>query len=177
MTAIDVSHITMQARAIIRYSVTVSAAGGISRTCTREATRPGVPARSAPHPPHVPGSADRVSFGRAVHARLAPGWPFCPPCGRPGRARRASRWPADQGIASRPRVLAAFGQGKDLGVAAGALDQAGQRGLARLADYVGPAGPARLLYLTIIQVFGWLRLLNPAARRRRTPRSWCSVMR
>ena len=36
----------------------------------------------------------RVSSGRAAHARLVPGWPFCPPCGRPGRARRASRWPA-----------------------------------------------------------------------------------
>jgi hypothetical protein len=77
-----------QARAIIWYSVTVSAAGGISSTCTAEATRPGAPARPAPHPPHVPGSMTRVSSGRAAHARLAPGWPFCPPC---GRARRVSR--------------------------------------------------------------------------------------
>jgi len=83
-----------QVRRIIWYSVTVSAAGGISSTCTLDATRPGAPARSAPHPPHVPGSTARVSSGRAAHARLAPGWPFCPPCGRPGRARRASRRPA-----------------------------------------------------------------------------------
>src|SRR5512140_3524505 len=30
----------------------------------------------------------RVSSGRATICRPAPGWPFCPPCGRPGRARR-----------------------------------------------------------------------------------------
>jgi hypothetical protein len=39
------------------------------------------------------GRAQGVA-GLAVHARLAPRWPFCPPCARPGRARRASRWPA-----------------------------------------------------------------------------------
>ena len=37
-------------------SIPVSAAGGISSTCTAEATRPEAAARSAPHPPHVPGS-------------------------------------------------------------------------------------------------------------------------
>ena len=79
-----------QVRRIIWYSVTVSAVGGISSTCTLDATRPGAPARSAPHPPHVPGPTARVSSGRAAHARLAPGWPFCPPCGRAGRARRAA---------------------------------------------------------------------------------------
>lgn len=77
-----------QVRRIIWYSVTVSAAGGITSTCTAEATRPAAAARPAPHPPQVPGSMSRVSSGRAAHARLAPGWPFCPPCGRAGRACR-----------------------------------------------------------------------------------------
>ena len=43
-----------------------------------------------PHPPQVPGSMTRVSSGRAAHARLAPRWPFWPPCGRAGRARLAA---------------------------------------------------------------------------------------
>jgi hypothetical protein len=73
---------------IIWYSVTVSAAGGISKTCTLEAIRPAAPARSAPHLPQKPGSMTRVSSGRAAICRPAPGWPFWPPCGRPARARR-----------------------------------------------------------------------------------------
>ncbi|HVB44645.1 MAG TPA: hypothetical protein VNF47_18355 [Streptosporangiaceae bacterium] len=60
-------------RRIIWYSVTVSAAGGISKTCTPDATRPGLPARSAPHPPHASGSMTRVWSGRATRARLEPG--------------------------------------------------------------------------------------------------------
>ena len=49
---------------------------------------PSSAARSAPHPPHVPGSMTRVSSGWAAHARLAPGCPFCPPCGPPRPAAR-----------------------------------------------------------------------------------------
>ena len=64
-----------QVRRIIWYSVTVGTAGGISKTCTLEATRPGAPARSAPHPLHASGSITRglIRPGdpRQARARMA----------------------------------------------------------------------------------------------------------
>ncbi|HUY52889.1 MAG TPA: hypothetical protein VMV92_45515 [Streptosporangiaceae bacterium] len=60
-------------RRIIWYPVTVSAIGGMSKTCTLEAIRPGARARSPPQPAHASGSTPRVSSGRATRSRPVPG--------------------------------------------------------------------------------------------------------
>jgi hypothetical protein len=110
-----------QVRFTPRYSVTVSAAGGISKTCTAEASRPVAPARPAPHPPQVTASTATVSSGRLLHARFAPGWPFCPPRGQAGGARRASRQSAlSSACAAGPSWLGAGRSSRNPGPPVGA---------------------------------------------------------
>lgn len=53
-------------RAIIRCSVTRTEIGGMSNTCRRSIPDSGAPARSAPQPPHPPGSCRTTSSGSAT---------------------------------------------------------------------------------------------------------------
>jgi len=119
-----------QVRHIIWYSVTVSAAAGISSTCTRDATRPGAPARSAPHPPHAPGSTARVSSGRGAQARLAPGCLSARPAAGPAAPAGRLPWPLAFASAAGPSWLGGcdeFGESRPARLPAQRRDLGAQR--------------------------------------------------